>query len=106
LIALSNSYSVQAQKLANATGYQGQYFNAVDKSNDKSKDSIYVTDKYKQALEAVNAQISQLEDSQKKYATDSSQYRSALQKEIRLTISKIKINARSRKIISTTNQVR
>jgi TP901 family phage tail tape measure protein len=89
--ALSNSYSAQVQKLANATGYQGQYYNAVDKSTDKSKDSIYVTDKYKQALEAVNAQISQLENSQKKYATDSAQYRSALQKEIDLQTQKLKL---------------
>jgi TP901 family phage tail tape measure protein len=89
--ALSNSYSAQVQKLADATGYQGQYFNAVDKSNDKSKDAVYVTDKYKQALEAVNAQISQLENSQKKYATDSAQYRSALQKEIDLQTQKLKL---------------
>jgi soluble lytic murein transglycosylase-like protein len=89
--ALSNSYSAQVQKLADATGYQGQYYNAVDKSNDKSKDAVYVTDKYKQALEAVNAQISQLENSQKKYATDSAQYRSALQKEIDLQTQKLKL---------------
>jgi TP901 family phage tail tape measure protein len=81
----------QVQKLADATGYQGQYYNATDKSNDKSKDAIYVTDKYKQALEAVNAQISQLENSQKKYATDSAQYRSALQKEIDLQTQKLKL---------------
>jgi TP901 family phage tail tape measure protein len=89
--ALSNSYSAQVQKLADTTGYQGQYYNAVDKSNDKSKDAVYVTDKYKQALEAVNAQISQLENSQKKYATDSAQYRSALQKEIDLQTQKLKL---------------
>jgi TP901 family phage tail tape measure protein len=91
LDALIPSYDKQVQKLADATGYQGQYYNATDKSNDKSKDAIYVTDKYKQALEAVNAQISQLENSQKKYATDSAQYRSALQKEIDLQTQKLKL---------------
>jgi TP901 family phage tail tape measure protein len=87
--SLSSSYDTQVKHLANATGYQGQYYNAVDKSNDKSKDSIYVTDKYKQALEALNAQITQLEESQKQYATDSSEYRSALQKEIDLQKQKL-----------------
>jgi TP901 family phage tail tape measure protein len=89
--ALIPSYDKQVQKLADATDYQGQYYRAADKSNDKSKDAIYVTDKYKQALEAVNAQISQLENSQKKYATDSAQYRSALQKEIDLQTQKLKL---------------
>jgi TP901 family phage tail tape measure protein len=87
--SLSNSYSSQIQKLANATGYQGQYYNAVDKSKDASSDSIYVTDKYKQSLESLNAQISKMQELQKKYASDSSQYRSALQKEINLQKQKL-----------------
>jgi cell wall-associated NlpC family hydrolase len=85
------SYDSLTQKLADATGYQGQYYNAVDKSNDKSKDSIYVTDKYKQSLESLNAQISKMQELQKKYASDSSQYRSALQKEIDLQTQKLKL---------------
>jgi hypothetical protein len=64
---------------------------SADKSNSKTKDSIYVTDKYKMALDALNAQISKLENAQKNYATNSASYRNALQQEINLQNQKLKL---------------
>lgn len=89
--SLSGSYSNQVQHLADITGYQGQYYNATDKSNSKTKDSIYVTDKYKQSLDALNAQLTNLETLQKRYATDSAQYRSVLKQEIDLLGQKLQL---------------
>jgi chromosome segregation ATPase len=89
--ALIPSYNSNIQKLAEATDYQGEYYKATDKSNDKTKDSIYVSDKFKQKLEEINAQLAKYEDIQKRYPNYSKEYQDALKSEISLLGDKKKL---------------
>jgi TP901 family phage tail tape measure protein len=96
--SLSNSYSTQVQKLAQATGYQGQYYAATDKSTDatnKSKDATdtytYVSDKFKLALENVNTQLEKYNKIMDKFPNYSDDYQDALKNEIKLLQQKEKL---------------
>lgn len=63
-------------------------------SKDKAKadkQSIYITDKYKQALEELNAAIEKQNKLQNDYPKHSAQYRSALQNELKLQKQKLKL---------------
>ncbi|STO12885.1 Uncharacterized protein conserved in bacteria with the myosin-like domain [[Flavobacterium] thermophilum] len=76
------------QQLADATNYQGQIYQADEEAKKKNKksteESIYVTDKYKQALSKLNAEIQKLQTLQSKYPKQSESYRNALKQEITL----------------------
>ncbi|WP_341323360.1 phage tail tape measure protein [Solibacillus sp. FSL H8-0523] len=62
------------------------------KSTEKStKESIYITDKYKQALEAVNAEIEKQQLLRNGMTTYSKEYRASLQQEIKLEQDKKKL---------------
>jgi TP901 family phage tail tape measure protein len=54
-----------------------------DKANDTTKESIYVSDEYKKALDEINLSIEKLEKIQSKYPTYSKQYQDALKEEIK-----------------------
>lgn len=55
-----------------------------DKSNKSTKKSIYVADKYQQALSKLNAEIQKTQTLQSQYPKQSEEYRSALKQEISL----------------------
>jgi TP901 family phage tail tape measure protein len=71
-------------QLAEATDYQGKNYKATEKSANSAKDSIYVSDKFKLALEALNAEIEKQNKLQDKYPNYSQEYRDSIKKEISL----------------------
>lgn len=60
-------------------------------ANKTTKESIYVSDKYKQALEKINLEIEKQQALQAKFPDYSKQHRDSLQKEIKLQKDKTKI---------------
>jgi TP901 family phage tail tape measure protein len=89
--ALSKSYDTQVQKLAQATGYQGQYYAATEKSKDATDSYTYVSDKYKLALENVNTQLEKYNKIMDKFPNYSDDYQDALKNEIKLLQQKEKL---------------
>jgi murein DD-endopeptidase MepM/ murein hydrolase activator NlpD/HAMP domain-containing protein len=61
------------------------------KSNSSKSSSIYITDKYKQSLEALNLQIEKQNALQNDYPKHSNQYRKALEGELKLQQQKLKL---------------
>jgi TP901 family phage tail tape measure protein len=89
--ALSNTYSAQVQRLADATGYQGQYYAATEKSKDATDSYTYVSDKFKLALENVNTQLEKYNKIMDKFPNYSDDYQDALKNEIKLLQQKEKL---------------
>jgi hypothetical protein len=65
-------------QLATATDYQGKYYEST------SQDSIFVSDKFKQALELLNLEIEKQNKLQAKYPSHSKEYQDSIKKEIGL----------------------
>jgi TP901 family phage tail tape measure protein len=57
---------------------------SLEKNDDKTDKSTYVTDKYKLALDALNTSIAQQQALMEKYPSNSKQYQDAVKKEIEL----------------------
>jgi TP901 family phage tail tape measure protein len=80
--------------------------NSNDKKKDKKEmqDAMYVADKYKQIIDALNTSISILEAKQERYGKTSNTYKKLLQDEIMLTNAKKK--AIDSQIASLENQIK
>ncbi|MGK4040959.1 phage tail tip lysozyme [Heyndrickxia oleronia] len=95
LIPKLDSY---AGKLADVTNYNGQYYKSAEnakKSTDKLaksyENATYVSDKFKQQLEKINAQLREQQSIQKNLPNDSAKYISSLQTELKLQEQKKKV---------------
>lgn len=102
------------QDLANATNYHGRYYDAVDKStgatkdntdatkknNEETENSVYITDKYKQKLSELNAELQKVNRLKSQYPEYSKKYRDALQKEINLQKEALELNRQQQRDLS------
>ena len=86
------------QQLADATNYQGSVYKATDKDTEskrknskETEHSIYVADKYKQALEKVNTELEKINAIKSKFPQHSKEYQKALKQEIELLKQQKKI---------------
>jgi TP901 family phage tail tape measure protein len=82
-------------KLVNQVGELIDYTDDFTKSNDKNsksqKNQIYITDKYKTAIEELNTELSKLKELQSDYPKWSEEYQDSLKKEIALIEKKKKL---------------
>ncbi|MGD7963639.1 phage tail tape measure protein, partial [Bacillus velezensis] len=70
-----------------------------EKANEETKTSMYVVDKYKEALEKVNAEVEKYNKQVNDYPKYSQSYRSALQKEIKALQQKKKLMQEQAKLL-------
>ncbi|WP_407707336.1 phage tail tape measure protein, partial [Bacillus amyloliquefaciens] len=70
-----------------------------DKASDEMKTSMYVADKYKEALEKVNAEVEKYNKQVNDYPKYSQSYRNALQKEIKALQQKKKLMQEQAKLL-------
>ncbi|OAO83368.1 phage tail tape measure protein [Anoxybacillus flavithermus] len=96
------SYGEELDKLANMEKIQQEALNQVgtsfeenakkqDKANKSTEQSIYVADKYKQALEKVNTELEKINAIKSKFPQHSKEYQKALKQEIELLKQQKKI---------------
>jgi|GEM_PF-1827267 len=69
--------------------------------NTTTKDSIYITDKYKQALESLNLEIEKQQKLQAKYPEHSNEYRKHLEAQIKLEKEKLVLQEKQAKAIQS-----
>lgn len=86
-----------AASLSDAIDYNGQYYKSAENAKKATEKNVYVSDKYKLELEAINTQLSQLQNTKSKYPQHSRQYRDALTKEIKLLKEQASIYASQQK---------
>ncbi|PKR82603.1 phage tail tape measure protein [Heyndrickxia camelliae] len=79
------------RKLADQVNYDGKVYKstsnakkATESANKSTQSSIYISDKYKKALEAVNLELDKQQSIQNKYSQYSSKYQDSLKKELAL----------------------
>ncbi|WP_253008925.1 hypothetical protein, partial [Bacillus velezensis] len=70
-----------------------------EKANEETKTSMYVADKYKEALEKVNAEVEKYNKQVNDYPKYSQSYRNALQKEIKALQQKKKLMQEQAKLL-------
>lgn len=96
------SYGEELDKLANMEKIQQEALNQVgtsfeenakkqDKANKSTEQSIYIADKYKQALEKVNTELEKINAIKSKFPQHSKEYQKALKQEIELLKQQKKI---------------
>jgi TP901 family phage tail tape measure protein len=89
------NFTVESGYSAGITAAQTKALEDVTKANDKAnkstENSIYVSDKYKQALEEINAELEKYQAILKQFPDYSKEYRDALSKEIDLLKEKKKL---------------
>ncbi|WP_139785599.1 phage tail tip lysozyme [Cytobacillus gottheilii] len=89
------NFEAQIDAVASAIDYHGRASEAAKKANEKlSKEyenSIYVSDKFKSALEALNLELERQEAIQAKFPQHSKEYQSALKNELKLLEQKKKL---------------
>lgn len=83
-----NGYTGSLQKIIDSVGSSEK---ASKKSNETTKNSIYVTDKFKNALEALNLELVKQEKLRAKEPEWSEKYRKSLQEQIKLEKQKLEL---------------
>jgi len=108
LATLSGTQSTYSDSLLNTVSAIEEYDKSSKSSNksqkDKNtttKDSIYITDKYKQALEALNLEIEKQQKLQAKYPEHSNEYRKHLEVQIKLEKEKLALQEKQAKAIQS-----
>lgn len=108
LATLSGTQSTYADSLLNTVSTIEEYDKATKGSsksqkdkNSTTKDSIYITDKYKQAIEALNLEIEKQQKLQAKYPEHSNEYRKHLEAQIKLEKEKLALQEKQAKAIQS-----
>jgi TP901 family phage tail tape measure protein len=91
LRSLNADFNVQAVNLGELIGFQDDYDKGSEKNSKSTKNQIYVTDKYKTAIEELNTELAKLKELQDDYPKWSDEYQKSLRKEIELIEKKKKL---------------
>ncbi|MCM3387347.1 phage tail tape measure protein [Ureibacillus chungkukjangi] len=91
LATLSGTQSSYASSLQSTVDAIEEAEKANNKSNKSTKDSIYFTDKYKKALEALNLEIEKQQALREGEVDSSEKYRKSLEAQIKLEQQKLKL---------------
>ncbi|MGO0713665.1 phage tail tape measure protein [Bacillus subtilis] len=96
---MNKIFDITSSSLNEAGTSLEDYSDGQEKANEETKTSMYVTDKYKEALEKVNAEIDKQNKKLNDYAKWSAKYRDSLRKEIKALQQKKKLMQEQAKLL-------